>query len=351
VVKVGYALGCSKAIAQVIFFPIVAFVGRHMNVRDKIVWRTNTEDFGDITLFDIISTAIGFSLGLTWLFVAFTVRHPESLTFFWIIQDFMGACMCILFLSIIKLNSIHVASILLIVAFFYDIFFVFVTPLLFKGESIMITVATSGGPPKADPSWCEKYPDDANCQGGDPLPMLLTVPRIGDYMGGASMLGLGDIVLPGLLLSFAARLDAAKALLGVMGGGNGSVRSYTCPEDRCGGSFRICNGGYFAPLIVAYAIGLLMANAAVYLMNTGQPALLYLVPCCLGTMVYLGWRRNELRGLWHGPKAIRTADAIVYGEETEVIDQGHTRIPTEEGIETQAAPSAQDEVGDEPLLT
>ena len=80
------------------------------------------------------------------------------------------------------------------VAFFYDIFFVFVTPLLFKGKSVMITVATSGGPPELDPSWCEKYPDDPGCRGGEPLPMLLTMPRIGDYMGGASLLGLGDIV-------------------------------------------------------------------------------------------------------------------------------------------------------------
>ena len=35
----------------------------------------------------------------------------------------------------------------------YDIFFVFVTPLLTKhGESIMVNVATTGGPPMADPS-------------------------------------------------------------------------------------------------------------------------------------------------------------------------------------------------------
>jgi signal peptide peptidase-like protein 2B len=35
---------------------------------------------------------------------------------------------------------------------------------------------------------------------------------------------------------------------------------------------------YFAPMVVAYAVGLLMANVAVHVMNMGQPALLYLVP-------------------------------------------------------------------------
>ena len=83
---------------------------------------------------------------------------------------------------------------LLIVAFFYDIFFVFVTPLIFSGKSVMITVATSGGPPTLDPAWCEKYPDDPGCQGGQPLPMLFQIPRLGDYQGGSSLLGLGDIV-------------------------------------------------------------------------------------------------------------------------------------------------------------
>lgn len=105
--------------------------------------------------------------------------------------------MCILFLGLIQLNTIQVAGILLCVAFFYDIFFVFVTPYLTgAGDSIMITVATSGGPPKADELWCEKYyrTDRANCAGGDPLPMLLTIPRLFDYEGGSSLLGLGDIV-------------------------------------------------------------------------------------------------------------------------------------------------------------
>lgn len=349
-VKVLYAVGCSKAVSQVIFFPLITKVARRLRIRDKIVWRTNTEDFGDITQFDIIAGVFGFGLGCAWLIVAFTVRHPENNTFFWITQDVMGACMCIMFLSIIKLNSIRVASILLVVAFLYDIFMVFITPLIFNGESVMITVATSGGPPKADPSWCEKYPDDVNCQGGDPLPMLLTVPRIGDYQGGASLLGLGDIVLPGLLLSFAARLDAAKGLLGVISGGSRATAAYTCREDRCGGAFSICNGGYFSPLVVAYALGLFMANAAVYLMNMGQPALLYLVPCCLGTICYMGWRRNELNDLWHGPKVIRTCDTLLYGEaHGGVGDPGLAPVPTEEGLEAPVAPSAQE--GDVPLLT
>jgi signal peptide peptidase-like protein 2B len=152
--------------------------------------------------------------------------------------------------------------------------------------------------------------------------MLLTIPRFLDYQGGASLLGLGDIVLPGLLLSFAARLDAAKALLG--GGRAAKSGFWSC----------CCHGTYFGPLVVAYALGLMMANVAVYVMNMGQPALLYLVPCCLGTMCVLGWRRGELTALWHGPKVVTTADHILYGG-----------VPTDEGLGDAApmAPSAEDE--------
>ena len=193
-VKVMYAFGCSSAVVQVIFQPLVQRIAKHRGFRDFIVLRTNTVDFGDISYLDIIAFMLGYSLGFLWLYVAFSVPHPDENTFFWVMQDIMGTCMCIVFLGIIKLNSIRVAAILLTAAFFYDVFMVFVTPYIFSGKSVMITVATSGGPPKADPSWCEKYPNDRDCKGGDPLPMLLTVPRIGDYLGGSSLLGLGDIV-------------------------------------------------------------------------------------------------------------------------------------------------------------
>lgn len=331
VVKVMYGIGTSKAISQIVFDPALRVISRVVGCRDYIIWRTKIEDIGNISVIDIISHLIGYTLGITWIIMCFTMRHPEENLFFWVMQDVMGVSMCITFLETIKLNSIRVASILLTVAFFYDIFFVFLTPYLFKGESIMVTVATSGGPPKADPAWCEKYPDDADCQGGNPLPMLLTIPRIGDYMGGSSLLGLGDIVLPGLLLSFAARYDTAKSLLGIIRGGNGSVISYSCPEQKFCGDCGFCSGGYFRPLVVAYAIGLLMANTAVYVMEMGQPALLYLVPTCLGTMIFLGWRRKELQSLWDGPRIIRTADQMIYEAiERNLVVSEHVPLATAE---------------------
>ena len=138
--------------------------------------------------------------------------------------------------------------------------------------------------------------------------MLFTIPRINDYAGGSSLLGLGDIVLPGLLLSFASRYDEAKQLVGASHSPRTSPR---VPQDIA------CSrkGGYFIPAVIGYAVGLAMANVAVYVMNMGQPALLYLVPCCLGVIVYLGWKRNELSDLWNTPKVLASCDKILYGSE------------------------------------
>jgi signal peptide peptidase-like protein 2B len=76
--------------------------------------------------------------------------------------------------------------VLLSCAFFYDIFWVFVSPLIFQ-ESVMIVVARG---------------DKSN---GEGIPMLLKVPRLYDPWGGYSIIGFGDILLPGLLVSFCLR--------------------------------------------------------------------------------------------------------------------------------------------------
>ena len=330
VVKAMYAFGCAGAIMQIVVIPLLEVLIKFS--KTKGWWY---EDFCKIPFDDASMNRIellAFSVSYTWcgywLYLAFTLRHPsQESTFFWVTQDIMGASICILFVYLIRVPKLSIASVLLWALFVYDIFFVFISPLIFD-SSVMITVATSGGPPTADPSWCEKYPDSSGCTGGDPMPMLLTFPRIGDYRGGASMLGLGDIVLPGLLLSFACRVDEAKRLVGLIGGGRGA-------NGPCGtGDGRLsCNSfySYFVAVSIAYGIGLMLANIAVYVMNTGQPALLYLVPMTLGTMYFLGKRNHELGDLWNGPKVLNVADEICaqnnHGGESALLQRHHSSEP------------------------
>eukprot|EP00252_Welwitschia_mirabilis_P001910 TRINITY_DN1187_c0_g1_i1.p1 TRINITY_DN1187_c0_g1~~TRINITY_DN1187_c0_g1_i1.p1 ORF type:complete len:537 (+),score=69.41 TRINITY_DN1187_c0_g1_i1:196-1806(+) len=179
----------------------------------------------------------------------------QHASFSWIGQDILGISLMITVLQIARIPNIKVATVLLSCGFIYDIFWVFISPLIFH-ESVMIAVA------RGDKS------------GGESIPMLLRIPRFFDPWGGYDLIGFGDILLPGLLISFAFRYD------------NMMKRS-------------IWNG-YFLWSTIGYGFGLFLTYAALYLMNgQGQPALLYLVPCTLGLVIILALIRGELKDLWH----------------------------------------------------
>ncbi|KAK1260471.1 Signal peptide peptidase-like 4 [Acorus gramineus] len=174
----------------------------------------------------------------------------------WIGQDILGIALIVSVLQIIHVRTLKVGTILLGCTFLYDIFWVFISKVFFH-ESVMIVVA------RGDKS------------GEDGVPMLLKIPRMFDPWGGYSIIGFGDILLPGLLIAFSLRYDWAA---------NKNLRS-----------------GYFLWSMVAYGFGLLTTYVALNLMDGhGQPALLYIVPFTLGTIWALGRKRGELRNLWRG---------------------------------------------------
>ncbi|KAB5564513.1 hypothetical protein DKX38_004567 [Salix brachista] len=178
----------------------------------------------------------------------------RTVSFAWIGQDILGIALIITVLQIVHVPNLKVGTVLLGCAFLYDIFWVFVSKKVFH-ESVMIVVA------RGDRS------------GEDGIPMLLKIPRMFDPWGGYSIIGFGDILLPGLLIAFSLRYDwlATKSLL----------------------------SGYFPWAMFAYGLGLLVTYVALNLMDGhGQPALLYIVPFTLGTFLTLGKKRGDLRVLW-----------------------------------------------------
>merc|ERR1712032_591357 len=112
-------------------------------------------------------------------------------------------------------------------------------------------------------------------------------------------------------------------------------------------------GYYFIPLMISYAFGLFMANLAVYLMDMGQPALLYIVPCTLGTMVCKGWKRSELISLWEGPKVLKHADNVCYGRPSSSPTAEGEAIEDNSADESMAAEEnfIDDVTGDVPLVS
>jgi hypothetical protein len=66
-------------------------------------------------------------------------------------------------------------------------------------------------------------------------------------------------------------------------------------------------------------------------------------------MSFMGWRRGEIKDLWDGPKCLKAADKVLYGDQQ---TSDHAALPTEEGLDVQTIPSAVED-GDEddvPLL-
>ena len=230
-VTVAFAASSASSTATVCWRPMIEKLAPGLARRDLF----RSPKYGAMSMLDAASASIGIAVASWWL-------ACRDASYAWALQDLFGVCLCVLFLGLIKLNNLRVASMLLGMAFCYDIFFVFISPYFFE-ESVMVKVATGKGPTK-DADFCEKYPDDDGCKSTS-LPMLLLLPRGAAAGGGYTMLGLGDIVLPGLLVSFAARYDATLAAA------RGSAWANSAwPK-------------HFLVVLFGYGVGLAMANVAV----------------------------------------------------------------------------------------
>ncbi|KAG7354660.1 signal peptide peptidase [Nitzschia inconspicua] len=287
-----YGIGCAGAISYVLFNPLVVWVISKFG--DLTVEKFNRPILFRYNGFDVMSQLISYIWGAVWIWYGLTHFKPQQNSFFWITTDVFGACFCILVLSLLKLNSIKIATALMVAVFLYDIFFVFLTPYLTGGDSVMLAVASGGG---GGESFCYKYPDDRSCTGVTFIPMLLIIPKVNDVMNGSIILGLGDIVLPGFLIAFCARYDAATRLVG----SNSPALRLRVPNKWY--------KGFFFPMVVAYSMGLLLAFVAVLLMQQGQPALLYICPIILVTVFFLG--RGKLKELWNGAEIFHLAQRLM----------------------------------------
>ncbi|XP_041028702.1 signal peptide peptidase-like 4 [Juglans microcarpa x Juglans regia] len=211
------------------------------------------ESFVKVPFFGVVSY---LTLAIAPFCIAFAVVWAvyRKNSYAWIGQDILGIALIITVLQIVRVPNLKVGTVLLSCAFLYDIFWVFVSKWWFH-ESVMIVVA------RGDKS------------GEDGIPMLLKIPRMFDPWGGYSIIGFGDIILPGLLVAFSLRYDwLAKKNL---------------------------RAGYFLWAMTAYGLGLLITYVALNLMDGhGQPALLYIVPFTLGTFLTLGKKRGDLKILW-----------------------------------------------------
>merc|ERR1712146_286580 len=97
-----------------------------------------------------------------------------------------------------------------------------------------------------------------------------------------SLLGLGDIVIPGIFLALLLRFDAERANIVP---NNGINVKFPKP--------------YFLTTFIAYFFGLVATIAVMYYFKAAQPALLYLVPACLISSFGVAFLKGEVKTLFN----------------------------------------------------
>jgi hypothetical protein len=337
-INIMFVFASSSAIAQLLTIPhassvLPPAVGR-LPVRLPSILGVAGDE---ASLSDVAGGLAALALGLLWFLMR---RDPWA----WLLQDAMAACICVLFVSTIRVSSLRVGALFLGLFFCYDIFMVFISPLIFH-KSVMLEVATAG----RSKHTLGEYGECVRTL-GDSMPLLFKLPRLSEVMSSSStiaeaeffpptppqqlpagqlqapdwagnsasgsyyrggggggrygerqsfwwrlsgahdqfaMIGLGDIVLPALLIAFARRLDlvtAAKRRLG-------SASTTAC--------------GYYAWAVIGYGAGLfvtLCANIYGWTFNgvQGQPALLYLVPGVVGAIFLRSLLLHDVTPVWEG---------------------------------------------------
>ncbi|XP_054153417.1 minor histocompatibility antigen H13-like [Oppia nitens] len=183
---------------------------------------------------DFITLAISASLGVWYLLK----KH-------WIANNIFGLAFAVNGVELLHLNNVVTGCILLGGLFFYDVFWVF-------GTDVMVTVAKSFEAPIK-----LVFPQDFVEHGVN-----------GTHF---AMLGLGDIVIPGIFIALLLRFDVSlKRRVNV----------------------------YFYTSFVAYILGLVLTIVVMAYFRHAQPALLYLVPFCISFPLSVALIRGDIKALF-----------------------------------------------------
>ncbi|CAF0986069.1 unnamed protein product [Brachionus calyciflorus] len=255
------------------------------------------------------------------------------LTGHWILMDMIGIGFCITFITIIRLPSLKVSILLLLGLVIYDVIWVYFSHFIFS-SNVMVKVATKEADNPFD-ILAKRFNFDFQNAPKLSLPGKLVIPSY-QNTGNFSILGLGDIVIPGLLLCFVLRFDAFK---------RSQVSQNLLPEEelndlnktqpsRCKTSkpklrryfsypsnlrgfiaksktnhvkfsirnlIRFRSMSYFHCSLIGYFFGLFTATMSSEIFREAQPALLFLVPFTLLPLIIMAYVKGDLYLMWNEP--------------------------------------------------
>jgi len=264
-----------------------------------------------VDLLDLASMIVTITLVVYHTFVA----KP------WWLTNFMGFSFCYGSLQYISPTTSWTGTLILSALFFYDIYFVFFTPM-------MVTVAT-----KLDVPIKLLFPRPDGCV--MPVGAAEGSPLMEEYLEclakkrTMAMIGLGDVVIPGMMIAFALRFDLYLFYLRqqkrAIKEGKEAPRSDVseCPNPMTQkAKYLTATGGwgerfwtnrtlepaefkakrfpktYFHASLVGYVIGMMTTLIVMQVAEHAQPALLYLVPGVLTSLWGTALIKGDLKLLW-----------------------------------------------------
>ncbi|KAK6303909.1 hypothetical protein J4Q44_G00263630 [Coregonus suidteri] len=182
----------------------------------------------------------------------------------WIANNLFGLAFALNGVELLHLNNISTGCILLGGLFVYDVFWVF-------GTNVMVTVAKSFEAP---------------------IKLVFPQDLLEKGLGASqfAMLGLGDIVIPGIFIALLLRFDV-------------SLKKNTRT--------------YFYTSFLAYIFGLGLTIWVMHTFKHAQPALLYLVPACIGFPVVVALLKGELTEMFRYEE-VSAEDAAAKEDTSEV---------------------------------
>jgi len=264
-----------------IYFTLIGSFSIGQLIEEKIIDKEPFKSLGEQDLFTIPKipyfnpegskitklNVCTFAFGLIIGFIYFMKKN-------WILNNILGMAFSIFGIENLMLGEYKVGLILLSLLFFYDIFWVFYTP-------VMVSVAKNiEGPVKLMFPKLQAAIDLIKKEKGEDH----------EYAGKAydpreyNMIGLGDIVIPGVYVALMLRFD---------------IYLYKrAKNDFSKFGFSLKNMKYFIITFVFYNLGIIITLSSMYFFNHAQPALLYLVPCTLISSSLLALQQKEFDLLW-----------------------------------------------------
>ena len=197
------------------------------------------------------------TISLLFGFISTVIYHnsPQN----WLMTNMLSISLSIWSISQMTLKNLKTGTFILAALFFYDIYFVF-------GTDVMVTVATNVD-----------------------LPIKLSVPTNYDKLQNKfdfAILGLGDIVLPGIFIASCYKFDIWKYHF-----------------DFNDTEFHLLNwsyvGKYFITSCISYVLSLVTCMAALTKFQTAQPALLYIVPYLIVSTTFVAWISGDFHQFWN----------------------------------------------------